>query len=674
MSRPTDNALSTRLRFVWTSDRSGAIRLLTEDQRLEALRASLEQGAWPATSAARIAFDAHSTFVNEPLALEGADGPLTVTISGTPVKGANGGFEGFRGFGTIALPAAKPKSEPAPKVKSRPAEAEAAPGLTEIERQAFRDIARALGERPSRSAHAESRDIPMIETRAAPAHVPSSVVTEPPSAPEPLLATLFDRLPVGVLLSRGAVPILMNETLLNWLDYDSVDTFHESGGIESMFGGRHPARRSPHDDSAMLIRRRDGDTIALAVHLQTIAWGDLPASLMLFERPRDRDAELFEVEAAEDTSERVSSDDLSAILETASDGVAVLDHDGRILMLNRSAEALFGYDTDDVEGERFIALLNEESRDRIISYLETLGGPGVQSLLNDGREIIAETRQGGKIPLFVTIGQLGDGALSKYCVFMRDMTNVKRAERDLTEARRAAELASARKSDFLARISHEIRTPLSAIIGFAEIMQEERFGPLGNKRYKDYLKDILTSGAFVIDLVNDLLDLSKIEAGRAELDFQEVDVNGVLVDASSLLQEEARRARVILRMSLESNLPGLMADKRALHQIILNLMSNAIKFTPEGGQVIVSTTHTPEGDVIIRVKDTGIGMTDQELTTALEPFRQLSTTRQSGGTGLGLPLTKALVEANRAAFSIKSARNAGTLVEITFPPTRVLTS
>jgi PAS domain S-box-containing protein len=674
VSRPTGNALSTRLRFVWTSDRSGAIRLLTEDQRLEALKVSLEREAWPATSAARIAFDAHSTFVNEPLALEGADGPLTVTISGTPVKGANGGFEGFRGFGTIALPAAKPKSEPAPKVKSRPAEAEAAPGLTEIERQAFRDIARALGERPSRSPHAENRDIPVIETRAAPAPVPSPVVTESPSAPEPLLATLFDRLPVGVLLSRGAVPILMNETLLNWLDYDSVDTFHESGGIESMFGGRHPARRSPHDDSAMLIRRRDGDTIALAVHLQTIAWGDLPASLMLFERPRDRDAELFETETSEDTPERVSSDDLSAILETASDGVAVLDHDGRILMLNRSAEALFGYDTDDVEGERFIALLNEESRDRIISYLETLGGPGVQSLLNDGREIIAETRQGGKIPLFVTIGQLGDGAQSKYCVFMRDMTNVKRAERDLTEARRAAELASARKSDFLARISHEIRTPLSAIIGFAEIMQEERFGPLGNKRYKDYLKDILTSGAFVIDLVNDLLDLSKIEAGRAELNFQEVDVNGVLVDASSLLQEEARRSRVILRMSLESNLPGLMADKRALHQIILNLMSNAIKFTPEGGQVIVSTTHTSEGDVIIRVKDTGIGMTDQELTTALEPFRQLSTTRQSGGTGLGLPLTKALVEANRAAFSIKSARNAGTLVEITFPPTRVLTS
>ena len=200
----------------------------------------------------------------------------------------------------------------------------------------------------------------------------------------------------------------------------------------------------------MLIRRRDGDTMALAVHLQTIAWGDLPASLMLFERPRERDEYVMDEVHSDDAGERISSDELSAILETANDGVAVLDGEGRILMLNRSAEALFGYDTDDVDGERFIALLNEESRERIASYLETLNGIGVESLLNDGREVIAETRQGGKIPLFVTIGKLSESAPSKYCVFMRDMTTVKRAERDLTEARRAAELASARKSDFLA--------------------------------------------------------------------------------------------------------------------------------------------------------------------------------------------------------------------------------
>lgn len=439
-----------------------------------------------------------------------------------------------------------------------------------------------------------------------------------------------------------------------------------------MFGGRHPARRAPLDEGAMLIRRRDGDTIALAVHLQTIAWGDLPASLMVFERVVEAEPIVITSDVA--TDEPVTGDEIRAILETATDGVAVLDADGRVLWINRSAEALFGYDSQDIESERFVALLSEDSRARFNDYLEGLRVAGVESLLNDGRDLIAETRQGGRLPVFVTIGRLGDDVNSKFCVFLRDISTARRAERDLVEARRAAEIASARKSDFLARISHEIRTPLSAIIGFAEIMQEERFGPLGNKRYKDYLHDILTSSSFVIDIVNDLLDLSKIEAGRSDLEFRDVDVNMIVTETVSLLQEEARRARVILRTSFESQLPALMADKRTLHQIIINLMSNAIKFTPEGGQVILSTARTPDGEIVIRVKDTGIGMTAQELSTALEPFRQVATTRTSGGTGLGLPLTKALVEANRAAFSIKSERNAGTLVEITFPPTRVLTN
>jgi signal transduction histidine kinase len=255
---------------------------------------------------------------------------------------------------------------------------------------------------------------------------------------------------------------------------------------------------------------------------------------------------------------------------------------------------------------------------------------------------------------------------------MRDMTAWKKAEQELKEARRLAEQASALKSDFLAKVSHEIRTPLNAILGFAEVIMEERFGPIANERYKEYMTDIHTSGAHVMSLVNDLLDLSKIEAGKLELDFNAVDANRIVAECVSLIQPQASRERVIVRQSLAPRLPNIVADERALRQIVLNLLSNAVKFNEEGGQVIVSTALTDAGHAVIRIKDTGIGMSESEIETALEPFRQIATARATRGTGLGLPLTKALIEANRASFSIKSKKAEGTLVEVAFPPTRVL--
>jgi signal transduction histidine kinase len=209
-------------------------------------------------------------------------------------------------------------------------------------------------------------------------------------------------------------------------------------------------------------------------------------------------------------------------------------------------------------------------------------------------------------------------------------------------------------------------------MGFAEVIMEERFGPVGNDRYKDYLKDIHASGTHVMSLVNDLLDLSKIESGKAELNFVAVDANRIVQDCVALLQPQALRERVILRIALAPHMPKLVADERSLKQIVLNLLSNAVKFNEPGGQVIVSTAMTDAGNAVIRVKDTGIGMDDEEIQMALEPFRQLATAKQSSGTGLGLPLTRALVEANRASFTIRSRKREGTLVEVSFPSPRVL--
>ena len=177
-----------------------------------------------------------------------------------------------------------------------------------------------------------------------------------------------------------------------------------------------------------------------------------------------------------------------------------------------------------------------------------------------------------------------------------------------------------------------------------------------------------------MSLINDLLDLSKIEAGKLDLSFESVAVNAVIQECVALMQPQANRERIIIRTSLAADVPNVVADARSLRQILLNIMSNAVKFTRAGGQVIVSSSLEPSGEVVVRVRDTGIGMSEKDLETALKPFRQVSSsaTDRDHGTGLGLPLTKALVEANRASFAIESTPGQGTLVRITFPTTRVL--
>jgi PAS domain S-box-containing protein len=370
--------------------------------------------------------------------------------------------------------------------------------------------------------------------------------------------------------------------------------------------------------------------------------------------------------------------ELSAILDTAMDGIAVLDSQGLILSLNRSGEALFGYDQNDVAGAHFMSLIAPESRALANAYFEGLKSHRAASLLNQGREVTGLARQGGTIPLFMTLGRIGaspgagEQRAARFCALLRDLTHWKKVERELEEARKYAERASALKSDFLARISHEIRTPLNAILGFAEVMLDERFGSIGNPRYKDYLGDIHASGTLVMSLVNDLLDLSKIEAGKMDFAFASIDANRIVSECVSIMQPQASRERVALRLSLSPALPNILADERSLRQIVLNLLSNAVKFNRPGGQVIVATALADAGSAVIRIRDTGVGMSEAGIGAAFEPFRRLATARPSRGTGLGLPLTKALAEANHASLSIKSKEHEGTLVEVVFPPARIL--
>ena len=228
--------------------------------------------------------------------------------------------------------------------------------------------------------------------------------------------------------------------------------------------------------------------------------------------------------------------------------------------------------------------------------------------------------------------------------------------------------------DFLAKVSHEVRTPLNSIIGFTELMLQERFGAIANQRYKGYVEDIHQSGLYALSLLNDLLDISKLEAGKFELNFTAVDVPELVENCAGSLQPLAMRARIVLRTSLAPDLPTVVADPRRLKQILLNLLTNAIKFTKEGGQVIVSGSLV-DGELRLRVRDNGVGMTKDEIAFAMQPFHQLDTApRKQTGTGLGLPVTKALVDANRARLVLTSEPGVGTSADVIFPAERLFTS
>lgn len=505
---------------------------------------------------------------------------------------------------------------------------------------------------------------------------PSPIETMPTNA-----AAIFDRLNMGILVMLGGVPTFANRHLLDMLGFSDIDAFHDWGGPERMIHGQALDEHGA-DGTPMQIETHSGTLIKLNGRMQKTEWNGQPATLMTFHtaeaqqagaQPAPATTESLPVKPDSETrAQDAEIRELHAILDTATDGVAILDGAGTILSLNRSAEALFGYERGEVAGQAFTTLFAKDSHKAALDYLEGLKSHGVRSVLNDGREVIGRARMGGQIPIFMTIGRIGSETSEKFCAVMRDMSDWKNAERELKDARREAEQASALKSDFLAKISHEIRTPLNAILGFAEVIIDERFGPVGNDRYKEYLRDIHASGTHVMSLVNDLLDLSKIEAGKLDLNFGAVDANKIVNECVSIMQPQSVRERVIMRLALAPHLPNIVADERALRQIVLNILSNAVKFNQPGGQVIVSTALTDSGQAVVRVRDTGIGMSEKDLEIALEPFRQIQTSRQTTGTGLGLPLTKALVEANRAAFSIKSKPGDGTLVEVTFPSTRVL--
>ncbi len=528
------------------------------------------------------------------------------------------------------------------------------------------------------------------ETASAPEAPPPVAARRPlPFIPETIRAAI-DRLADPVLIAKDGLLLYANSKALALFGYETAEDAINDPALRQRFAAL------AHSLPVGAIDLGNGRRISAAVQTSTIPWLSGPAWQFLF-KPADAAVAVpavvalqrkIEAAPAAETPaepaeviplpprppEPAADDELRAILDTATDGIITLDAAGKIHTFSAGAEAIFGYRIAEVADKPFAELLTAESRKVLRDYLAALQGPGLAAVFNDGREVTAVVKQGGTVPLFLTLGKLqAPKSQAAFCAVVRDITQWKKTETELRQAKDAAEATSRQKSEFLARISHELRTPLNAIMGFSEVMRLQRFGEIGNDKYRGYVNDIHASGGHLLSLINDLLDLSKVEAGKLELNFTSVNLGEVAEHAIKMLQEAATAARVVIRKTMPADLPNVVADLRSMRQIMLNLLSNALKFTDPGGQIIVSAQMAGGGELKLRVKDTGIGMNAEQLRDALEPFRRVVTEgREVPGTGLGLPLTKALAEANRTKFDVVSEPRKGTLVEITFPTTRVL--
>jgi PAS domain S-box-containing protein len=534
---------------------------------------------------------------------------------------------------------------------------------------------REMPAQPTETVIAKGPSIPGPRAQvAAPARVVDHVEVERPDpAPTPTeTQTILDNVPAGVLIYRLSELLYANRAFLGWAGYQDINALADAGGLDSLLV--EPSReREGADGGGKVLALTSGrsDQVPVEARLLTVPWDGESALMLIIGAPPAHDRHQGNEKALRDAQVRIR--ELEAILDSATDAIVVLDGAGSILASNASAQALFGHAPQEMLRHSFTDLLAPESHRAAHDYLDALTRDESRNIVEPECEMIGRRSSGGTMPLSMTMRRVGE-ATPRLCAVFRDRTPWKKAEEERLNAKLQAERAASAKANVLAKISHEVRTPLNAIIGFCEVMIEERFGPIGNDRYREFLKDIHASGGQLIALINDLLDLSKIESGKLELSVIPLALNDLTQQCVAIMQARANRERIIIRTSLSTKLPPVLADARSVRQIVINLLASSIEFTKAGGQVIVSTALSDAGAVVLRVRDTGIGMSEKDIKAALEPFRQFTPSARAGstGTGLGLPLTKALAEANRASFSISSAVNAGTLVEVSFRPTQAL--
>ena len=358
---------------------------------------------------------------------------------------------------------------------------------------------------------------------------------------------------------------------------------------------------------------------------------------------------------------------LQSTLESIGEGLSVFDGRGRLIARNRRFCELLDLPADLARGAPLREVLTRQALRGDFGDAEPQAEVDrrLEQFYRQVPAVKERVTSDGRV-LQIRRSAMPDGAVvSVYS----DITELKAGEARLHMARSQAELANHSKSEFLANMSHELRTPLNAIIGFTEIISLELFGPLGNDKYLEYIKDVHASSLHLLSIINDVLDMSKIEAGKLELQKEAVNLQTLIADVVRIVHERAGSRRIGLVCELAEEPVIIWADERAMKQILLNLLSNAIKFSLEDGAVHIRVGAARTDAAVIEVEDHGIGMDADEQARALQPFGQAkpATTRTYGGTGLGLPITKGLVEAHGGSLTILSRPGEGTTVRLVLP-------
>ena len=480
----------------------------------------------------------------------------------------------------------------------------------------------------------------------------------------------------GTIVHRDGKFLYVNETLAQMVGVDSVeellagnqgiaDFIHPEDlpTVAANIQGRLEGREDVPLNYVFRLVRCDGKNLWVDCRASIVDWDGEPAVL----------AALFDIseqKAAEEA--RLQTEELFRRIFQTSPDIITLSNlaDGTFINVNDSFLRFFDFGQDEVIGKTSRELniwAESATREKLISEISR----------NDRIEnfdALVNMRNGSQSRINLNATKLDFGGEELMLLIARDITDLHLHREELRESKESAELANRTKSEFLANMSHELRTPLNAILGFSEAITREMFGPIKERRYVEYAQDIHTSGRHLLEIINDILDLSKVEAGKLELEIDEVSVSETFEQCLRLVNERAVYAGLLIKLEVPEEPVRILADQRRMKQVFINLLSNAIKFTREGGEIHLTCKVTEDGGCEMAVSDNGVGMDEAGIKKALTPFGQVDSTlaRQEQGAGLGIPLVVAFAEMMGARLTLESAIDVGTTVTIIFPPDKTI--